>query len=509
MSSEESSPIRIELDLGSVPLIRQIEQPGDPVSTSLATRLREMPEVSEIIGLANRFAGDPEKAFALYNEDPFTLYGKLIGGDDLVGILRWTARNPLLSYRFSGEALASLPMRMFRKRMAMPVASSNECVLITMGMPACGKTTLVKGGMGRAFHTIVDSPLSSFDTARELRRLARESGRKVAFVYAHRSLADAVRGMLERALPWREGRTVTLEHMGSILVKGLSLFLQLAESNSADKETTLDLVDLKDGRRTWWSGAQAAQRVEEIRHELSSQGTSVLAQLARHWVAALRESRQEGLDIPELLVELVQEELDPRLLQEAEQWEGVDMPASHCESSEFQGTVRSLSDRPEMQRNIDRWLESADCYEATLRNWRITGNGPKGMPVSDPAEELDHHEEDWEPHRVNFRSERGYQAYLRLLDARCGFSSGAWDQFAPTPERREEAMFWFLMQDDPLMQAWDGLPEGTKGAFPPLKIRHTTPGSVGVLEERMERLRRIAAVFLRDEKTLLKVLMRM
>lgn len=509
MSSEESRPIRIELDLEAVPLPRRIESPIGSVATSLATRLRELPEVLEIIGLANRFAADSEKAIALYNADPFTLNGKLIGGDDLVGIMRWTASNPLLSYRFSGEAMASLPMRMFRKRMAMPLASSDECVLITMGMPACGKTTLVKGGMGRRFHTIVDSPLASFDTARELRRMACESGRKVAFVYAHRPLASAVRGMLERALPWREGRTVTLESMGGLLVKGLALFLQLAESNPADQETTLDLVEVIDGRRRLWPGPQAAQRAEEIRQELSGQGTSILAQLARHWVVALREARQEGLDVPGLLIDLVQEELDPRLLQEAESWAGADMPSPTFEISEFPRRVRSLSDWPEMQRNIDRWLESADCYEATLRNWRITGSGPKGMPASDPAEVVDHHEAGWEPHRVDFRSERGYQAYLRMLDARGAFSMGLWDQLAPTPERREEALYWCLLQADPLMEAWDGLPEEVKGTFPPLEHRPTAPGSTGVLEERMERLRRIAAVFLRDESTLLKVLMRM
>ena len=95
----------------------------------------------------------------------------------------------------------------------MPMASPDECVLITMGMPACGKTTLVKGGMGHRFHTIVDSPLSSFDTARELRRMARESGRKVAFVYAHRPLADAVRGMLGFTGTWR-GHRVTIHGTG-------------------------------------------------------------------------------------------------------------------------------------------------------------------------------------------------------------------------------------------------------------------------------------------------------
>jgi len=117
MESEASPPFHIELDSQPEPPPNRRSTPGDDAPPALATRLRALPEVSEILGLANRFAADPEKAIALYNEDPFTLHGKLIGGDDLVGIMRWTARNPLLSYRFSYEAVASLPMRMFRKRM--------------------------------------------------------------------------------------------------------------------------------------------------------------------------------------------------------------------------------------------------------------------------------------------------------------------------------------------------------------------------------------------------------
>lgn len=55
--------------------------------------------------------------------------------------------------------------------------------------------------MGRAFYTIVDGPLACFDTTLELRRVAREGGRRVAIVYADRPLIEAVKEMLGRALP--------------------------------------------------------------------------------------------------------------------------------------------------------------------------------------------------------------------------------------------------------------------------------------------------------------------
>lgn len=45
---------------------------------------------------------------ALYNREACNLNGRLIGGDDLVGLLRWTSGNPFLCCWFSGEAFASM-----------------------------------------------------------------------------------------------------------------------------------------------------------------------------------------------------------------------------------------------------------------------------------------------------------------------------------------------------------------------------------------------------------------
>jgi len=251
----------------------------------------------------------------------------------------------------------------------MPLASPDECVLFTMGMPACGKTTLVKAGLGHGFHTVVDSPLSSMDTARELRQIARESGRRVAFVYAHRPIGMAIRGMLERALPWREGRTVSLENMGTILVKGLALFLDLAESNACDDATTLDLIEVVDGRRRWQYGPDAARRIEAIRSELRQGGGSCLGQLACHWVQALEEAQGRGWDVPDLLVELVQENLDPGILAAAR------APQPACEvpqqiAPEAPARVRSLADNPAMAPLLLQWAQQADRFEENLRAWR-------------------------------------------------------------------------------------------------------------------------------------------
>ena len=183
------------------------------------------------------------------------------------------------------------------------------------------------------------------------------------------------------------------------------------------------------------------------------------------------------------------------------------MPRVPTASAEFPGTVRSLSDWPGLRAQTGRWLECADLYEAALRNWRVTGDGPRDLKVVDPAVAFQRHVNERDPQRVDFRSEDGYAAYQRLCDARGTMNS--WRQFAPTQERQEEFIFWWLLREDPLIQAWEKLPEEIKAAFPPLELRRTTPSSVGALEELMERLRRVAAVSLRDEKALLEVLMRM
>jgi hypothetical protein len=365
MSDQDAGFPRIELDLdASAPVKRP--KPSAEASLPLGMRLRTMPEVSQMLSMAYRFASDPDRASGMYANDPETNHGSYISGDELVRVMPWTRDNPLLSYRFCGEAVAALPLKMFRKRMAMPCTSSEEWVLFTMGMPACGKTTLVKGGMGRGFHTVVDSPLSERETARELRQIARESGRNVAFVFAYRPLALAVKGMLERALPWHEGRTVSLEHMASTLVKGLALFLDLAESNASDDGTTLDLVEVVDGRRQWLAGEKAVQRVEAIRSELLDGGISVLHQLLYHWRVALCEAEEKALEIPPLLIELAQEDLDPRILAISD----LALP-SRTEilsiASSTLSSVRSLTDIAPMQDRLPSWLEQADAYEASLR----------------------------------------------------------------------------------------------------------------------------------------------
>lgn len=504
MTQEEGAFPIIELDLGR-PFKAPVPPP--PKEQSLGERLRVLPESLEIIRLANRFAADPEKAMQIYNEDAFTLKGRLIGGDDLVGILPWVSKNPLLCHRFSGEALAALPLRMFRARMAMPLVSDDEWVLITMGMPACGKTTLVKGGMGNGFHTIVDSPLSSFDTARELRQMARQSGRKVAFVYAHRPLRDAVRGMLERALPWREGRTVSLENMGTTLVKGLALFLELARLNPTDEDTTLDLVEVVNGKRQWFSGAQAAQRVTTIRTEFAEMGESVLSRLIRHWLMALQEVRSEGIAVPELLVNLVQEDLAPHLLSLGGEPE-VDT-IQQVEPEAFDGSVKSLFEWPSMRSHLDRWLECADMHEAKLRNWRITGDGPRELPIQDPVAVRGSNSSHHDPDRSDFRSERGFQAWERLSSARGAVSMLAGIAGTSNMDRLGELLFWSLLQEDPLMEAWNHVPVEARAPLEQLEALPPNSRSADVMKERMDRLRKITALFMQNEEMVLNVLLKL
>jgi len=325
------------------------------------------PEVASILSMAQSFARDPERALEHYRSDPETWDGAYVSGDDMLRVIPGREKNPLLTYAHAGRAVATLPGRLFHERMALPVQSRGERVLFTMGMPASGKTTLVKSGFGRLFHTVVDTPLPKFDTAREFLRVVQGSGRSASFVLAYRPMELAVRGMLERALPWNEGRAVRLEDMADILVNALSAFLRMAEMNRFDGDTTLDLVEVVAGRRIWHGGIEAVRRATTLRHALVQAPMSVLAQLAQHWRSTLVWACEQGWDVPELLIEIVQSGLDPRLLKPSESpsYSARAAPIADAPS----GPVKSLADVVDPF-SPESWLEAADAYEDFLRGWR-------------------------------------------------------------------------------------------------------------------------------------------
>jgi len=228
---EDSAPFHIELDLRErLAKPRKAETPAPSTCDGA--------EAQEVLAEARRFAQDPEQVIRLYQEDPETWGGAYISGDELLRMLPCRPRQPWLSYALGGQVLATFPMGLFSSRMTLP-AHPGDRVLVTMGMPASGKTTLVKAGFGKRFFAVVDSPLGNFDLARELVHEIQASGRGVSFVLASRPLAVAAAGMLDRAMPGHEERAVPLTEMAENILKGMNVFRQLAEMNRYDGDTTL------------------------------------------------------------------------------------------------------------------------------------------------------------------------------------------------------------------------------------------------------------------------------
>jgi hypothetical protein len=193
-----------------------IEKQGHP-------RVFDGVEARLVRNAARRFAHDPEQVIQLYQDDPETWGGAYVSGDELARMLPTRPGLPWLTYALGGGALATLPRMILARRLAIP-AQPGERVLFTMGMPASGKTTLVKGGFGRHFFAVVDTPLGDFDLARRLLQEVQASGRSVSFVLAWRPLEEAALGMLDRAMPGHEERAVPMIDMAELLLKGSTFF---------------------------------------------------------------------------------------------------------------------------------------------------------------------------------------------------------------------------------------------------------------------------------------------
>jgi len=354
---EDEFPFRIELDLREPPVRPRRAEAAPPT-------LFDGAEAQAVLAAARAFASDPERLLRQYAEDPETWGGAYISGDELLRMLPCRPARPWLSYALGGQVLGTFPGDLFDRRLARP-AGPGERVLLTMGMPASGKTTLVKGGFGREFFAVVDTPLGNFELARELLRKTQASGRSASFVLAWRPLEQAAAGMLERAMPGHEERAVPLADMAETLVKGLDVFRRLAELNRHDGDTTLDLVRSQAGRRSWSPGGAAAAFLAGQRERCLGLPGGVLGQLVPAWRRAVARLEGDGAAIPAVLRAIAEDGVDPGA------FPGTGAPGisrvEHGASGSPAWTVKSLGDLPGWRHRIPGLLADADVYEEALR----------------------------------------------------------------------------------------------------------------------------------------------
>jgi hypothetical protein len=304
-SSDDASPFHIELDLRTLPAKRT--QANHPTVTRRTFFDDE--DALGVLAAARHFASDPDRVMRLYVEDPATWGGAYLSGDELLRMLPCRPQHPWLSYALGGQFLATMVRGLFTRRLALP-QQPGERVLLTMGMPGSGKTTLVKAGFGKRFFAVVDTPLGNFDLARELIRETQATGRSVSLVLAWRPLDEAVSGMLDRAMPGHEERAVPLLDMQEILLKVSQVFLDLAELNPFDGDVTLDVVRCESGARTWCAGDAGAAFLAAEREKLLALPGCILAHFVRAWLQALRFHEFKGAVVPELLRAVAEDGVD-------------------------------------------------------------------------------------------------------------------------------------------------------------------------------------------------------
>ena len=354
---EAPDAFRIELDLRDPPARPARAEAAEPT-------LFNGVEARMVLAESRRFAQDPDRALATYREDPETWGGAYISGDELARMLPTRARLPWLTYALGGASLATLPRTLFGNRVAIP-ARPGERVLLTMGMPASGKTTLVKSGFGRRFFAVVDTPLGDFDLARELIREVQASGRGVSLVLAWRPVAEAARGMLDRAMPGHEERAVPLLDMAEIVLKGLNLFQRLADLNRHDGDTTLDVVASAAGTRAWHAGDEAAAFLAGSREQLLGMPESILGQLVQAWRLAVARQEGQGAVIPPILRAIAEDGVPPGAFLTPRTGTP---PAGPRECAPAPKGVRSLLQFPGWREWIPAHLAAADALEHRLRN---------------------------------------------------------------------------------------------------------------------------------------------
>jgi hypothetical protein len=349
--------MRIELDLRAFPAKTRKVEPSEPTLFNGA-------KAQLVQDGARRFAQDPEQVIRLYQHDPETWGGAYVSGDELARMLPTRPGLPWLTYALGGSLLATLPRMILSRRLAIP-AQPGERVLLTMGMPASGKTTLVKGGFGRRFFAVVDTPLGDFDLARRLLQEVQASGRSVSFVLAWRPLEEAAMGMLDRAMPGHEERAVPLIDMAELLLKGIDVFLRLADLNRHDGDTTLDVVRSDGWKREWQGGDEAVAFLANQRESLLGMPGSILGQLVQAWRKGLQRKVALGAAVPAILRAIAEDGVDPGafLLPGSV----VELPLVGHEPRLLQADVKSLCEAPRWREYLQGDLRDADAYEERLR----------------------------------------------------------------------------------------------------------------------------------------------
>lgn len=92
--------------------------------------------------------------------------------------------------------------------------------------------------------------------------------------------------------------------------------------------------------------------------------------------------------------------------------------------------------------------------------------------------------------REDFSSEQGFQGYQRLVDAKCILAHGGWRGGASLSEKQiVEGVFWSLLVNDPLIQAYEKIPSDILESIPSI-----TPNEK-ILQEHIRKLNIVCCLF--------------
>lgn len=158
--------------------------------------------------ILSKLEADPGHYLAEYTRK----FGNVLNADSAATLFPEYNEDPA-RYRVAVHPAAQwIRDELFRLALMKPVVKGKNRVVFTAGGNAAGKSTVIDFAVTSAKAQIVfDSTFSNPDHARHLVHRALDAGKAISIVYVNRPLADAFKGMLERAES--QGRVVTIEQI--------------------------------------------------------------------------------------------------------------------------------------------------------------------------------------------------------------------------------------------------------------------------------------------------------
>jgi hypothetical protein len=187
--------------------VRQERKPPIPELSSLSP-LADEDEQAARSGMLDALRADPERYLRRYQKK----FGNVLNADDAATLFKEYNRDRA-KYRVAVHPAATwIRDELFRRSLDARAPEGHNRVAFTAGSNAAGKSTAIAftREMSRA-QVVFDSTFSDRKHAGRLVDQALASDKRVTILYINRPLADAFRGMLERA--GQQGRLVTIDQM--------------------------------------------------------------------------------------------------------------------------------------------------------------------------------------------------------------------------------------------------------------------------------------------------------